>query len=232
MEFQKILQDLVNQFHEEKDLDKKVLIAKKHITILKDNVHLIGHPIGDKIPEYEVWRNVKDYEGVYQISNWGNIKALERFFIKNRVGGKSKQAVYQAEKIRTKRYSKFGYLRTSLWNKGKPTHYNMHRLVAELFIPNPGKMPQVLHKDDNPKNAKWNNLEWGTQSKNIQDAANRGRGFIGSKNGNSKLKDEDIPKIRKMLAEGKTQKYISDYFGVSQCPIGSIKANKTWNHLK
>lgn len=232
MNFKIKLKRLISNFNSEKDLNKRVLIAEEYNCILKRNVHLMEHPYNAEIPEREVWRNIKGYEVIYQVSNYGNIKSLERFFIKNRKGGKNKMAVYQPERIRSKRYNANGYLRTALWRNGKPKHCNLHRLVAEHFVLNLNDLPQVLHKDDNPRNSKWNNLEWGTQSKNIQDAASRGRGFRGSKNGNSKLKEQDIPIIRNMLKEGRTHKYIADKFGVSQCPIGEIKNNRAWKHIK
>lgn len=232
MNFKIKLKRLISDFNSEKDLNKRVLIAEEYNCILKRNVHLMEHPYNAEIPEREVWRNIKGYEGIYQVSNYGNIKSLERFFIKNRKGGKSRMAVYLPEKIKNKNYNPNGYLNMYLWDKGYSEHVLIHRIVAIYFIPNIDNHPQVLHKDDNPKNARWDNLEWGTQSKNIQDAANRGRGFRGSKNGMAKLKDEDIPHIRKLISEGVPSRKIAKMFGVTKTPILWIRNNKSWIDIK
>ena len=76
----------------------------------------------------EIWADIKNYEGIYQISNKGNIKNIKR------------------DKYLKPRLDKYGYLRVILCKKG--THYKnfqIHRLVAEAFIPNPENKPQVDH---------------------------------------------------------------------------------------
>lgn len=228
----KALSHIVECFHKEKDLNIRMRLAVKHNDILFKNIDLLQDNISNGVPSSEVWRNVIVYEGVYQISNFGNIKSLERFFIKNKKGGMGKMAVYQPESMRAIREKKFGYLACSYWENNKVKHILVHREVAKHFIPNPKKYPQVLHKDDNPRNARWDNLEWGTQSKNIQDCADKGRGFIGSKNGNSKLTEEDILKIRNFISNGESARSIAKIFGVAHFQILSIKNRKTWKHVK
>lgn len=232
MDFKSELKDLIIRFNSETDLDKRIEIAEEHNSILLKNINLIEYPYDEEIPEHEVWRNIRGYEGVYQVSNYGNIKSMERFFIKNRTGGLKKMAVYQPERIRIKRYNNKGYLYSSLWRNNTHKNVFIHRLVAIHFIKNYKSLPQVLHKDDDPKNAKWDNLEWGTQSKNIQDAVNRGRGFRGAMNGNSKLKEVDIPEIRKLISEGVPSRKIAKMYGVTKTPILWIRNNKSWIDIK
>lgn len=226
------LKQLVADFHKSKDLDEKLRIAALHIEILSKNIDSFQDDISNGVPNHEVWRNVIGYEGIYQISNYGRIKSIERFFIKNRRGGNQKMAVYCVEKIKAEDFSKFGYLRCSYWLNENAKHVFVHREVAKHFIPNPNNYPQVLHKDDNPKNARWDNLEWGTQKKNIQDCVSRGRWHLGEKNYKSKLKSEDIPKIRQLIHEGMSNAKIGEIFGVTDCPIDFIRKNKTWKHIK
>lgn len=71
--------------------------------------------------------------------------------------------------------SNSGYLRTSLENKDGRKNFSIHRLVAQTFIPNPNNLPIVMHKDNDPLNNYVSNLEWGTQSDNINQAFNEGR---------------------------------------------------------
>lgn len=71
-------------------------------------------------------------------------------------------------KILRKHINDSGYEVVCLWLAGKDKHYRVHRLVAEAFIPNTGNKPQVNHKDGNKLNNNVNNLEWATNSENIQ----------------------------------------------------------------
>ena len=225
------LQNLVIKFKKTSDLGERMIIAKKHTEILLGIIGEMGHDIKDHIPECETWANVNGYYGIYQISSWGRLKSIERIFIKNRKGGKSKMAVFQPEKIRTMknntRYPQYG-----LWLNGKVKHHSAHKLVATYFIENTNNYPQVLHNDNNTKNPRWDNLRWGTQSQNIQQCSDSDRGFRGSKNNNSKLKEEDIPIIRKLISDGISCRKIGEIYGVSGMPIESIKSNKSWKHVK
>lgn len=104
--------------------------------------------------EREIWEDIKDYEGLYQVSNLGNVKSLERkswnghkWFIKK-------------EKTLKPRPLKSGYLRVSLCKDGIVKDYLIHRLVAIAFIPNTDNLPEVNHKDENKENNCYFNLEW------------------------------------------------------------------------
>ena len=92
----------------------------------------------------ELWKDIKDYEGHYQVSNWGRIKSIK----------------FGKERILKPVTDRHGYLLVSLWKNNKQKTYKVHRLVAEAFIPNPYNLPQVNHKDENPLNNNVNNLEW------------------------------------------------------------------------
>ena len=91
----------------------------------------------------EVWKCICGYEGSYQVSNLGNVRSLNY-----RRTGKVKNLVPKKNNC--------GRLWVDL--KGKP--FLIHRLVAEAFIPNRYNLPQINHKDENPKNNKVDNLEW------------------------------------------------------------------------
>ena len=61
-----------------------------------------------------------------------------------------------------------GYKNINLWNNGKGKTYNVHRLVAETYIPNPDNLPEVNHKDEDKTNNNVANLEWSTHADNVQ----------------------------------------------------------------
>lgn len=98
----------------------------------------------------EIWKPIKDYEGLYQVSNLGNVRSLNRK-IKNR---------NLKEKIKKFDKTKFGYLRVELNNNGKKKKYLVHRLVAQTFLDNPNNYPCINHKDENKNNNIVINLEW------------------------------------------------------------------------
>lgn len=105
----------------------------------------------------EEWKSVVGYEGLYEVSNLGRVKSLERIAYK---GKKHSQLFIVPSKILSPKKTKCGYLAAHLSKDGKDCHIFIHRLVAQAFLPNPEGLPQVNHKDeDKTNNAVWN-LEW------------------------------------------------------------------------
>ena len=101
----------------------------------------------------EIWKNIKNYEGYYQVSNFGNIKSLSRF------GQRTERVLKPAKSSR-------GYLQVSLFKNCVCKHIHVHRLVAEAFIENINNFPEINHKDENKENNKVENLEWCTSKYN------------------------------------------------------------------
>ena len=103
----------------------------------------------------EIWKDYKDYEGLYQASNLGRLRSLDRW-----VKSKSGSVRLCKGKILKLCTDKYGYLKVSLYKNNKVKTYYVHRLVAEAFIPNPENLPEVNHKDENKLNNNAENLEW------------------------------------------------------------------------
>lgn len=106
----------------------------------------------------EIWKDIRGFEGIYQISNLGNVRSITRDVFINHptkphyrhIKGKPLSAIRDKD----------GYLVISLFKKGKEKNVKIHRLVAEAFIENNDNLPQVNHKDGNKENNIVSNLEW------------------------------------------------------------------------
>ena len=137
------------------------------------------------------WRPIKDYEGLYEISNTGLVKALEK-----RVDSGKCHRTWNSH-IKRFGVDAKGYLRVSLSKEGVNKTYKVHRLVATAFIPNPLQLPCVNHIDGNKTNNHVSNLEWCTHSENLKHAFKTGlKRNDGEFNSQSKLTQEDVDHIR------------------------------------
>lgn len=117
--------------------------------------------------DVEIWKDIAGYEGVYQVSNWGRIKSLER--VVNCKGGQK----LNKERIR-KDCNAHGY-RNIVLSKENITHcYLVHILVADAFVPNPDNLPEVNHLDCDKMNNYYRNLERCTKLANMQHASSNG----------------------------------------------------------
>jgi len=112
----------------------------------------------------EIWKDVKEYEGLYQVSNLGKVKSLQR-------NGTIKQ-----DRILKQYIDKYGYYYVGLRNK-KIKKFKVHRLVAEAFIPNKDNLVQINHKDENKKNNNVKNLEWCSAKYNVNYGTRTERTF-------------------------------------------------------
>lgn len=110
----------------------------------------------------EIWRDIPNFEGLYQVSNLGRVKALEKYV---NAGIKNNSEVKRKGRI-LKQYNKGGYLEVSLMKNNKRHYFKVHRLVATAFIPNFCNLPQVNHIDENKLNNNVDNLEWCTSKYN------------------------------------------------------------------
>lgn len=143
----------------------------------------------------EIWKDVKGYEGHYQVSNLGRVKALYREFI-----GKDGKLKKYSERILSWDISTRGntsYARVTLSKDYITNRVQVHRLVAEHFIVNTGNKECVNHIDNNGLNNTLENLEWVTHSENMLHAQRQGRLTLAQSSGGKK---GSAVNIQKMLA--------------------------------
>lgn len=104
----------------------------------------------------EVWKDIQGYEGLYQVSNLGNVKSLN---YRN-----TKEAKLLVPKCNNR-----GRLWVELINNKQRKPILVHTLVAKAFIPNPNNYCEINHIDENPKNNIISNLEWCTRQYNVNE---------------------------------------------------------------
>lgn len=110
----------------------------------------------------EVWKDIKGYEGLYQVSNLGNVRSYDRFVI----GGRYLAQRKIAGKVLNPWDNGSGYLVVSLHNKHKRENRYVHRLVAAAFLEKQPTKNEVNHIDYNKHNNAVSNLEWCTRQEN------------------------------------------------------------------
>lgn len=153
----------------------------------------------------EIWKDVKGYEGIYKISNRGNIKSIDRIskaIRKNKIISQK----FKGQALRPF-ISTTGYFTIKLTKNNNYKSFKIHRLIAIHFIPNPDNKAEVNHIDGNKLNNDINNLEWATHLKNMRHAFSTGlvditkysNMRVGEKNGNSKLTDSEAKLIKQEI---------------------------------
>lgn len=178
------------------------------------NIHIIPT---DK-PSREVWKDIIGYEGLYQVSNLGNVKSLGNSFSR------------KERFLKLSPQSK-GYLTVVLQKNATRKMVLVHRLVAEHFIDNTESKLQVNHINSDKTDNRVENLEWVSYRENLDHAINNNLTLKGEKNKNSKLKDNDVIEIHSLLQKGTTTKELSEFYKVSYSTIDSIRTNRYWKHL-
>lgn len=111
----------------------------------------------------EFWKDIPGYEGIYQVSNYGRVKSLDRTIEKT--NGEVHHLTGKILNINVRKDD--GTNLVYLWKNNKGHTFLLHRLVASCFIPNPENKPEINHIDGNRSNNSVTNLEWVTRSENM-----------------------------------------------------------------
>lgn len=174
----------------------------------------------------EIWKQIDDGYGQYQISTFGRVRSLKR---KN-------------EKILSLDKDRNGYMNVKLSKDGVIQKFKVHRLVALAFIANPDNLPEINHKDGNKANNCINNLEWTTRSQNMKHAYDTGLKVVseesggvsyGENNGRHKLTQQDVDEIRALYIPNDPKyggRALARKYGISKTTIQAILHNQTWKN--
>jgi hypothetical protein len=180
----------------------------------------------------EIWKDIKGFEGLYQVSSFGRVKSLTR---KVKSGNNALKPI--PEVILKFKINKDGYCVIRPSKDGK--HYDkfVHRVVAEAFILNPENKPHVNHKWGNKKDNRAVALEWNTQSENELHAFRTGlkEGRKGSQHHGAKLNESQVKEIKSLYkgrGKGLSQQKIADKFGIGNVQVSRIINDQRWTHIK
>lgn len=182
----------------------------------------------------EIWRSVFGYEGLYEVSNKGNVRSVPRV---QPHGQWNSLRVLKGRVIKTwisKSHGKSAYRHVALSKDGIVKHVKNANLVCAAFHNNPNNLPVVNHIDGNKQNDSADNLEYCTYGHNNAHAYRTGLKppviNCGEKCGTAKLKETDITAIRKMGNYGITTKEIANIYSIDYKHIWRILKGISWKH--
>ena len=142
----------------------------------------------------EIWKDIKGYEGLYQVSSFGRVKSFDSI---DKLGRIRKGRILKGGKIT------HGYLKVKLYKNGIASHHRIHRLVAQAFIPNPENKSEVNHIDEDKTNNMLSNLEWVTRNENNNHGTRNERAS----------KTMSIPIIATNIKTGES----TEFYGTNEC---------------
>lgn len=174
--------------------------------------------------EIEIWKDIPNHEGKYQVSSFGRARSLDRI---TNIGNNKPDRYYKGKILSTIGSS-------DNHNTIKISHktYKIDRIICTLFIGEPPTIKhQVNHIDSNSMNDYYKNLEWSTEKENINHAFRGGIGNIGDNHSFAKLNKIKVLKIKELIKEHVSHYIIAKQFNVSRVTIDNIANNKIWKHV-
>lgn len=170
-----------------------------------------------------MWKQVQGYENIYEVSDHGEVRSIDRSVNNYRVKGR----------VLRQHDSGKGYPAVALCKNGKPHTTYVHSLVANAFIPKPDTLLRLVvnHKDGDKRNNDVTNLEWVSYSQNNQHAYDNNLKERGEQFYNTKLTEAQVKEIRK---NGKYDTYeqIAQQYGVSKATIRDVLLHNDWKHIQ
>lgn len=181
----------------------------------------------------EIWVQIAGFDGRYEVSNLGRVRSIG--WIVNRHDGTK---AVNPPRVLKQTASGRGYLKIGLYlENGKRIQRNVHRLVAETFIPGDHSL-EVNHIDLNKSNNAVSNLEWLTQQENALHAKANGRYAVQHTDGRTlasinpnrakKLKLQQVLEIRSACAAGVPQSKTAKKYSITQAVVSKIKRGAIW----
>lgn len=175
----------------------------------------------------EIWKNILDYDGVYQVSNYGKVRSTGMWVVSN---NSNNGLQFKKGKPLKQFKDKAGYHKVTLCYKGRKQKF-VHHLVLETFHSKRPHNKECCHNDGNPSNNFISNLRWGTHLENNLDKETYGRPQVGSRTSNAKLLELQVVVIKQLINHQISLKEIAKKFQVGSRTIFDIKKGRTWKHV-
>lgn len=176
----------------------------------------------------EIWKPIKNYEGIYEVSNLGRVRRIRPF-----PGATFKGRILKPCRANNE------YHVVNLCDNCKQKVFLIHRLVAAAFVGQCPEGKEVNHKNGNRLDNRAENLEYMTRKENIIHAsksqrylsANKSKGHIGSTNCLARFTEETVRKIKSELIHKHSVSKLAKMFNVHKTAIYRIKNGNTWTHV-
>ena len=175
----------------------------------------------------EKWLPVVGYEGLYEISDLGQVKSLAR-----KVKAKTNVIRNVPTKIMRQIVNKNGYMSVNLSGIGPQWRVSTHIILARAFL---GPRPQgfeVAHEDGNRTNCRLSNLSYKTPLENMKDKRKHGTHHFGETVNGAVLTEQEIHEIRVFRFSGKMIKHIQQIYGTTQSNITALCQGRSWSYLQ
>lgn len=167
----------------------------------------------------EAWKAVAGYEGLYEVSNAGRVRSLDRI---DRLGRKRRGRIIRGGDSK-------GYRNVLLSKDGTAFAVTVHRLVAHAFLAGHGN--EIRHLNGDRTNNRADNLAWGTAKDNANDRQQHGRTARGEKIGRARFSAELVRRVRAYGAQGLGPSEIGRLVGENKSRVHELLTRKTWKHV-
>lgn len=174
----------------------------------------------------ERWRPVVEWEGFYEVSNVGRVRSVARM-VRNRFSTRLIEG-----RIKAPGHHPYGYESHALTAEGRTRKTLLaHRMVLEAFV-QPRPDDQVArHLNGDCTDNRVENLSWGTQKENIQDAVRHGRMKRGSESHLAKLTEAKVTQMRREYPAVRSYRRLAEKYGICVQSCHNAVTGKTWAHV-
>lgn len=176
----------------------------------------------------ETWRAVVGFEGLYEVSDMGRVRGLDRVI--GNGPGRAGQRLWRGKMLK-QTVASHGYYEVSLCDDGTRTVRTVHSLVCEAFNGPAPTGHEVAHGNGRKRDCRASNLSWKTRTGNMADTLRHGTRRRGETAGASKLTNDSIDVVRLMRAAGAKHQLIADVVGCSRRNVGRILDGTLWSHV-